>query len=216
MFLWDMTNPERDGALENDIIVHENMHGVTNLMTGGGTGRCLQTTEACGMREGWSDTMADWTEQTSSPIVDYVLGQYVTNNAAGIRSHPYSTSTATNPLNYSSLQTLSEVHAIGEVWANTLHNVLTALVSVHGFSSTARTDPSGTAGNVVFLHLFIDALPLQPCNPTFLTARDAIIQADANRFAGANRCILWTAFASRGLGVNATNHVNDATVPSDC
>lgn len=68
MFLWDETNvsrtcnitscsslsfqPERDGALENDIVVHENTHGVTNRMTGGGTGRCLQTTEAGGMGEG--------------------------------------------------------------------------------------------------------------------------------------------------------------------
>lgn len=44
--------PERDGALENDIVVHENTHGITNRMTGGGTGRCLQTTEAGGMGEG--------------------------------------------------------------------------------------------------------------------------------------------------------------------
>ena len=49
-----------------------------------------------------------------------------------------------------------------------------------------------------------------------LTARDAWIQADVNRFGGANRCTLWTAFASRGLGVNAANHNNDATVPDDC
>lgn len=42
----------RDGALENDIVTHENTHGVTNRMTGGGTGRCLQTTEAGGMGEG--------------------------------------------------------------------------------------------------------------------------------------------------------------------
>ena len=39
MFLWDLTNPERDGALENDIVVHENTHGISNRMTGGGTGR---------------------------------------------------------------------------------------------------------------------------------------------------------------------------------
>jgi extracellular elastinolytic metalloproteinase len=54
---------------------------------------------------------------------------------------------------------------IGEIWANILHNVLAALVDAHGFSKTARTDPSGTEGNVVFLHLFIDALALQPCQP---------------------------------------------------
>lgn len=31
---------------------------------------------------------------------------------------------------------------IGEVWANLLHNVLASLVTAHGFSSTARTDPT--------------------------------------------------------------------------
>ena len=84
------------------------------------------------------------------------------------------------------------------------------------------------------MHLMIDALPIQPCNPTcmsrftcflyliliplstVLTGRDAIIQADANRYSGANKCTLWKAFASRGLGVNAANHVNDTTLPSGC
>lgn len=37
MFLWTLTNPFRDGALENDIVVHENTHGITNRLTGGGT-----------------------------------------------------------------------------------------------------------------------------------------------------------------------------------
>jgi hypothetical protein len=70
MFLWTLTSvslmhpcvcivchsrvlqPQRDGALENDIVTHEYTHGITNRMTGGGTGRCLQTTEAGGMGEG--------------------------------------------------------------------------------------------------------------------------------------------------------------------
>ena len=51
---------------------------------------------------------------------------------------------------------------------------------------------------------------------TVLTARDAWIQADANRFGGANFCTLWRAFASRGLGVNAANHRDDSTVPAGC
>ncbi len=54
---------------------------------------------------------------------------------------------------------------IGEVWANMLHNVLAALINDHGFSMTAKTDATGTEGNVVFLHLFLEALQLQPCNP---------------------------------------------------
>lgn len=77
---------QRDGALENDIVSHEvrhchaagllhyshghytdqnmrdgtqNTHGITNRLTGGGTGRCLQTNEAGGMGEGWSDAFAE-------------------------------------------------------------------------------------------------------------------------------------------------------------
>ncbi|RDB18735.1 Extracellular metalloproteinase mep [Hypsizygus marmoreus] len=216
MFLWTRTSPQRDGALENDIVVHEYTHGITNRMTGGGTGRCLQTTEAGGMGEGWSDAMAEWTEHTASAVPDYVMGQYVINSAAGIRTHPYSTSATVNPLRYSSIKTLNEVHNIGEVWANLLHNVYAALVSAHGWSATARTNPSGTEGNIVFLHLFLDALLLQPCNPTFVSARDAWIQADANRYAGANRCILWNAFASRGLGVSASGFNDNTSVPTGC
>jgi extracellular elastinolytic metalloproteinase len=59
MYIWDSTNPRRDGAMENDIVVHEMTHGITNRMTGGGTGRCLQMTEAAGLGEGWSDAMAE-------------------------------------------------------------------------------------------------------------------------------------------------------------
>jgi len=216
MFLWDLTSPDRDGALDNDIVVHENTHGVTNRMTGGGTGRCLQTTESGGMGEGWSDAMADWTEKTSAAVPDFAPGTYVTGDSIGVRSHPYSTSSTVNPLTYADLKTLKEVHDIGEVWANMLHNVYAALVAAHGWSATSRTNPNGTEGNIVHLHLFIDALLLQPCNPSFLDARDAWIQADANRFNGANFCTLWTAFASRGLGVNARNHRNDFTVPAGC
>ncbi|KAH8828201.1 Fungalysin metallopeptidase-domain-containing protein [Flagelloscypha sp. PMI_526] len=216
MYLWDLTSPKRDGALENDIVIHEMTHGITNRMTGGGTGRCLQTTEAGGMGEGWSDAMADWNHQNGTTTADFVLGQYVINDAAGIRSHPYSTSKTTNPYTYATVKTQNEVHDIGEIWANILHNVYAALVTAHGFSSTAKTNPTGTEGNIVFLHLFLDALLLQPCNPTFLTARTAWIQADANRYAGANKCVLWKAFASRGLGPNAANYTDDTSVPSDC
>ncbi|KAJ7041644.1 Fungalysin metallopeptidase-domain-containing protein [Mycena alexandri] len=215
LLLWDQTIPMRDSGLENDIVTHENTHGITNRMTGGGTGRCLQIAESGGLGEGWSDSMADWMEQTGPTIVDFYLGTYV-DGGVPVRSRPYSTNSTINPYTYSSLLDSGTVHGLGEVWANMLHNVLAALVGAHGFSKTARTDPSGTEGNVVFLHLFIDALALQPCQPDFLQARDAIIQADQNRYAGANKCVLWTAFASRGLGFKAFDYTDDFTVPSGC
>ncbi|KAG8892595.1 hypothetical protein FRC01_014072 [Tulasnella sp. 417] len=155
-------------------------------MTGGGTGRCLTTTEAGGMGEGWSDTVAFWVETNSTTPADFVLGAWVYDNPAGIRSVPYSTDMDTNPYTYATVSTKNEVHDIGEVWATMLIEVYWGLVAARGYSSN-KTDPSETAGNIVFLHLLVDALPIQPCNPTFLTARNAILQADVNRYSGANK-----------------------------
>ncbi|KAF9494434.1 hypothetical protein BDN71DRAFT_1483072 [Pleurotus eryngii] len=155
MLLWTFTDPSRDGALENDILVHENTLGITNGMTDGGTGR--------------------WTEHTSADVLDYVMGQFVTNNTAGIRLCYIRIA---NSLRYSSIPTLGEVHDISEVWANMLHNVYAALVGSHSFSTAASTDPGGTKGNIL-------------CNPTLPAARDAWIQADVNKYGGANVCLLW-------------------------
>lgn len=83
-----------------------------------------------------------WTEQKSAKISDYVLGAYVWNYAGGIRTYPYSTSATTNPLRYSSITELIDIHDVGEVWANILHIVYADLVKARGFSTTARTDPT--------------------------------------------------------------------------
>ncbi|KAG8781731.1 hypothetical protein FRC12_021577 [Ceratobasidium sp. 428] len=218
MFTWTYTTPNRDGALENDIVAHEYTHGISNRLTGGGSGQCLGGTEAGGMGEGWSDAFADWSEQESAADAakDFTLGSYVTNNVKGIRTYPYSTSKSTNPLTYGSLATRNEVHAIGEVWALIWHEIYAALIAKYGFATDKR-NVNGTQGNTVGLHLFMDGLKLQPCNPTFRSARDAIIQADANRYGGANKCLLWQTFAKRGLGSGATaTRADSTTVPSGC
>lgn len=50
-----------------------------------------------------------------------------------------------------------------------------------------------------------------------VSARDAWIQADENRYNGANKCTLFKAFASRGLGLNADATFTDNTdVPAGC
>ncbi|KAH7087250.1 Fungalysin metallopeptidase-domain-containing protein [Auriculariales sp. MPI-PUGE-AT-0066] len=171
MFLWDITNPERDGALENDIALHEYAHGITDRLTGGDTGECLQSDEAGGMGEGWSDSIAFWMQQTADTVSNYTMGSFVVNDAKGIHSHPYSTSKTVSP--YTSGPTL-------------LINVYAALVGTSGFNFKAYSDASWMTGNAVWLPLFIDALAFQPCTPTFITAHDAWIQADKNRYNGAN------------------------------
>lgn len=47
-----------------------------------------------------------------------------------------------------------------------LYNVYAALVAARGFSANARTNPNGNEGNTVFLRLFMDALTIQPMQPT--------------------------------------------------
>lgn len=44
-----------------------------------------------------------------------------------------------------------------------------------------------------------------------------MIQADENRYDGVNRCLLWRAFARRGLGYRADDtYKDDFHVPADC
>ncbi|KAH7334549.1 metalloprotease [Rhizoctonia solani] len=216
LYLWNKTTPYRDVAFENDLLIHEYAHGLTGRLVGGGTARCLQSNEARALGEGWSDAVADWVRQTTaqSAVEDFTLGTYV--NTKSLREYPYSTSMTTNPLTYGSLQTRTEIHAAGEVWANIWHEIFAAFVTKYGFSND-KNNADGTAGNIVALRLLIDALPLQPCNPTFINARDAILQADFNHSEGANKCLLWTVFAKRGLGYGATTTKTDVfKLPSGC
>ncbi|KAF8757135.1 peptidase M36 family [Rhizoctonia solani] len=215
MFTWNMTSPNRDGALENDIIVHEYTHGISNRLTGGGTGRCLQTLEAGGMGEGWSDAMAELTEAKSTPLPNFTLGSYVTGKQGGIRSHPYSTDMNVNPLTYGSLSSKNEVHAIGELWAVILHDLLSHCVKEYGIG---KLDPSEEMGNSIVLHLIMDGFSIQPCNPTFIDAREAILQADRNRYEGKYKCDIWEAFARRGLGKGAQKgkYEDNFDLPQEC
>jgi hypothetical protein len=68
MYLSTYTTPNRDGDIDNGVIAHEFMHGVSNRLTGGPANTsCLSNAEQGG--EGWSDYLAlmsvtDWTTAT--------------------------------------------------------------------------------------------------------------------------------------------------------
>ncbi|TFK96763.1 hypothetical protein BDV98DRAFT_597298 [Pterulicium gracile] len=178
------TPTNHDDDLESDIVIHEYTHGLMNRLTGGGTGRCLTTAVSGGLGEGWSDAMADW---------------------ANIRRFLYSTNTAVNRLKYSSLRTSSGVHRYGEIWANMLHTLHAQMMVYNEFDANARTNPESRAGYAMSLHILIDAPKLQlailPVRLVSLVdAKNALIQADYNRYNGLNRCSITQVFARRGLG----------------
>ena len=90
------------------------------------------------------------------------------------------------------------------------------LIAQYGF------DPdfyNGTGGNNIAMQLVMDGLKLQPCSPGFVTGRDAILMADQLSNGGANQCLIWDAFARRGLGLSATQgspgNVNDGVEAFD-
>jgi extracellular elastinolytic metalloproteinase len=220
MFIWDRTTPRRDGSLENSIPVHEYGHGISNRMTGGsGQANCLGTTESRGMGEGWSDAFAVYLERTDIESRSQIaaVGSYATNNIAGIRQYPYSTNLEVNPLTYNNRKGISSVHAIGTIWASMLYELYWDLVDKYGFSSNWY-DASQQKGNIMALQLLVGGLALQPCNPTFLTARDAIVAADKSYYGGSNECLIYKSFAKRGLGVNAVleGAINGFQVPDHC
>jgi len=94
-----------------------------------------------------------------------------------------------------------EIHADGEIWAETLWDLRTALIAAHGSAGVTRARA-----------LITDGMRLSPDFPTFLNMRDAIFQANFNRGYG-DRDLLWAVFARRGMGVNAVTRDDLDTFP---
>ena len=211
MFLWTAPNPDIDGDLDNGIILHEYGHGISNRLTGGRTTTsCLNNDEQMG--EGWSDywgimlTMKTGDQGTDARGVGtYAINQSTTGG--GIRPHPYSTDMAVNPHTYADIDGVSVPHGVGSVWAEMLWEVTWELIGAHGFSADFFET---TAGNNISMALVTEGMKLQPCSPGFVDGRDAILKADTALYNGANSCLIWRAFAKRGLGYSAQQGDSDS------
>ncbi|CAO3671660.1 unnamed protein product [Rhizopus stolonifer] len=213
MYIWDQTKPMRDGDFESGIVIHEYTHGVSIRLTGGPmNSNCLGWGESGGMGEGWGDFIATVIrmKEGSTREQDYSMGDYA-NGGQGIRKYKYSTSTKTNPSTYKIMDRFDYwgVHAKGEVWAEMLYEVYWNLVD-HTLKKELDADDLEKVrdhvtsyGNTLAVQLVIDGLKLQPCNPSFADARDAILEAEKQLTGGKYHCDIYKAFAKRGLGVGA-------------
>ena len=208
MLQWTVTDPRRSGSFDADVVVHEFGHGVSNRLTGGpADANALDAIQSGGMGEGWSDWWALMFTQlpgdnqdTRRPVGNYVLG--LPDSGPGIRRNPYSFNLTTNPITIAAYNGDGEVHDTGEIWASTLWDMNWLLVNKYGFNpklSDGYQGP-GSSGNLLALQLVMDALKLQPANPSFSDARNAILAADQALTGGANQFEIWTAFARRGMG----------------
>jgi Zn-dependent metalloprotease len=197
-FLFTAPVPDRDSSVDSDVVFHEYGHGISNRLIGNGS-TALGGTQSGAMGEGWSDY---WATTINN---DGVMGEYVTQNPTrGVRRAAYTVPANTVHDSYADVCTPScEVHNDGEVWAAALWDLRTQL----GAATTDR--------------LVLSGMKFTPTRPSFLNARDGILQADQNLNASANRCAIWAVFARHGMGVSAvgndgTTHTAATNVPTDC
>ena len=197
----------RDGDLDNAVIVHEYGHGISNRLTGGpANAGALQNAEQMG--EGWSDyyglmlTMtASDTRTQARGIGTWLVGQAA--NGPGIRPAPYSTSTGVNNFTYADVSdsgTISQPHGIGFIWSTMLWEMTWDLIDLYGFDADFY---QGTGGNNIAMNLVTEGMKLQAASPGFIDGRNAILAADQAIYGGAHECLIWDAFARRGLGFSA-------------
>jgi len=209
MYMWDTASPKRDGAFDAAIVIHEYTHGLSNRLTGGPSNSdCLNTLEAGGMGEGWGDAMGNAIRITPKDTRDLVVAMsaWAYNNESGIRQHPYATNQGVDPWTYGDINQQGEVHDVGEIWATVLYELVWNLIDEYPITDAIRPEFDGkvpTTGQFLFMKLVIDGMALQPCNPTFVQARDAILDADEALTESKNKCLIWKAFAKRGVGEGA-------------
>ena len=196
-YLFTAPNPDRDSSVDGDVVFHEYGHGISNRLIGNGsTG--LSGTQSGAMGEAWSDY---WAITINN---DGAVGEYSTGNPNGIRRAAYTV--PANPVHdsYADIGVGGfQVHRDGEVWAATLWDLRTQL----GATITDR--------------IVLNGMKFTPTRPSFLNARDGILQADQNLNGGVNRCAIWTVFARHGMGVSAvgndgTTHTAATNMPTDC
>ncbi|MEO0775546.1 MAG: M36 family metallopeptidase [Bacteroidota bacterium] len=215
----------RDGDFDNLVIVHEYGHGISLRLVGGaGNTSVLNNSEQMG--EGWSDwyglvlsIQAGHLPTDARGAGTWLLGEGP--DGEGIRPHPYSTDKTINPDTYGNLPGLIAPHGVGYLWAQMLWEMTWGLIDEHGYDADFYT---GVGGNNIALALVTEALKLTPTSPGFVDGRDAILLADELLYGGANQCIIWRAFAKRGLGWSADQgspfSKSDGTeafdLPEDC
>jgi extracellular elastinolytic metalloproteinase len=219
MFIWDLTGPNRDGDLDQQIIFHEATHGtsgrlVTNLYT---------TFEGRGLGEGYSDyyalamTLKDTDNKTTVRTVgNYVEGQPA--NGPGIRNYPYSYDMSKSPYTYSDFDPAQTAHGdgngfysfytMGEIWTNALNDFTLNMKDAYGYTSDLL---NGDAGNTRALKMVTAGMALTAAGGNALDSRNGVVAADQLLYNGAYQQPLWNAMARRGMGIYARGGVPDSS-----
>lgn len=211
--------PANNTGDEGDTVYHEYTHGLSNrLVVDAGGVSTLGPVQGGAMGEAWSDWYAfDYLVAKGLHIDkpatgDVRLGVYDGAGAALVRTEALDcpvSSTGANCTNqdtghvggytyadYAQVIGGPEVHADGEIWAQTLW------------------DLRGELGHFKTAKLVTRGMELAPENPSYLDMRDSILMADTAIYGGADETVLWQVFADRGMGYFAGSLTGDDTAPA--
>ena len=220
MFVCDDTSPQRDGSLDNGVIVHEYGHGISTRQVGGPSTSCLNNRQQAG--EGWSDWHAlVYTAESGDQSADARgVGSYLFGLAPDgtIRPQQYSTDPSINDYTYESINGLSVPHGVGSVWAQVTWEMYWRLVDKHGFDADLRSfsaSNASEAGNKRALFYVNEGLKNTSCSPTFIAGRNGIIAAAESAFGGEDVCDIWEVFAAFGIGTDASSGGSNSTTPTN-
>ncbi len=212
------------GGIDNGVIAHEFGHGISNRLVGGpNSAGCLGNQEQMG--EGISDffTLVTTVKPGDTGEMRKGIGTYVNRedtDGRGIRRYPYSTDMTINPSTYKDIVGEAQ-HARGVIWSSALWDMYWLLVDEYGFDADYF---EGTGGNNIAVKLVMEGMKLNPCGPGYIDGRNAILAADELMYGGANQCLIWEAFARRGMGDNAnqvsandtSDGFEDFSLPGTC
>jgi extracellular elastinolytic metalloproteinase len=202
---------------ESGVVYHEYTHGLSNRLVVDANGNStLGDVQAGAMGEAWgdwygSDYLVDQgLEKDTKTIGDVRVGKYVTAGDT-IRTEPLDCTVGApatvcpgtpgaGPGGYTygdfgKVIGGPEVHADGEIWAQTLWDLRKAVGSRKAQSLVTR------------------AMELSPSNPSFLDERNSILAADLVVDGGKLQKTIWSVFAKRGMGYFAASVDGDDSQP---
>ncbi|MFF1823775.1 M36 family metallopeptidase [Kribbella sp. NPDC058245] len=190
-------------ANDASILYHEYTHGLSNRLVVDATGNStLNSIQAGSMGEAWSDFYAmdylvshNLEKDTTAPG-EILEGKYVSHGelfrtqaidcrVKAVSANCVQPDGSKGGYTYGDFPTIGgapEVHASGELWAQTLWDLRERFGRAYALSIITR------------------AMELSPADPTMLDMRNAIVQADLVASGGKNAGIIWQVFANRGMG----------------
>jgi hypothetical protein len=213
---------QRDGTIDNTVVAHEWGHYLHHRLVFCGSQSCD------GMSEGWGDFDALMLVIKADDVFPgkvYPLAQYATGGLGpnstyfGIRRAPYSVDMDKNPFTFQHIRKsaklptgvplaptsvdMSEVHNVGEIWAETLFEAYVNVIEAGRKAGRSFEETKRRMADYV-----VAGMKAAPAEPTFTEQRDAILagvyamgQGDRSRMDDFEA--LARGFAKRGLGAGA-------------